>query len=76
MKFNCGPDRRTRERENWHKNRLKRLAMLEWHPKFAWWPVRVSNSNKCVWLEMYETRVTHWIENRVYDWEIRIKEKQ
>jgi hypothetical protein len=34
------------------------LARLEWHPWFAWHPVRITGTNDGVWLE--------WIE-RVFD---------
>lgn len=48
MKLNCGPDaheRRAREYE----------PLTNWHPWFAWRPVRVDR-RQCVWLETVQRK--------------------
>lgn len=55
MKWNCGPTRA----ERW-------AAKCEWHPWFAWFPVRVS-SRDCRWLEVVERRMTGGYSGYYYE---------
>lgn len=49
MKINCG--------ESWE---TKARRMLDWHPYFAWYPIRVGE-NDCRWLETIQRkRVPSW----------------
>lgn len=48
MKFNCG--------EPYHLRYAKKVQKkLDWHRKFAWWPVRVGQYD-CRWLEFVERK--------------------
>ncbi len=47
MRFNCGPTLAERY------ERKKR-----WQPWFAWFPVRLVDTNECAWLETVERRLT------------------
>ena len=48
MKFNCGP--------SWEERKAAKIAYKEeWHPWFAWFPVRVGDRD-CRWLETVERK--------------------
>jgi hypothetical protein len=65
MKFNCGD-----------KGRAYRKRIQEWHPWFAWRPVRLADHD-CRWLEIVERKA--WYRSSFPDWEYRsvqpVKEK-
>jgi hypothetical protein len=48
MRFNC----RTSSQE--------KRNLLEWHPWYAWHPVRIPDSTQCVWLERIERKGALW----------------
>ena len=59
MKFNCGPSESERYAA-WLKEALPRAragckALKNWHPHFAFLPVRIGES--CYWLEWIERRI-------------------
>ena len=63
MKFNCGP--------TWAE---KKEYLEEWHPHFAWWPIRVG-SRDCRWLEWVMRQGT-WRPNyyrSCWTWEYRAR---
>ena len=51
MKFNCGPT----AAERYDAAQAELALLSEWHPWFAWAPVRVS-SGDCRWLEWIERK--------------------
>jgi hypothetical protein len=61
MKFNCGPTPQE-----------KHEAKQDWHPWFAWCPVRVG-SGDCRWLETVERKGTCNFDcyGDWFDWEYR-----
>lgn len=52
MRFNCGPNRYTRQV-------LKEQKMQAWHRYFCWLPVRLAE-NDCRWLETVERKFGGW----------------
>lgn len=52
MRFNCGPDRYTRQI-------LKAKKMMDWHKYFCWFPVRLGEGD-CRWLETVERKYDYW----------------
>lgn len=51
MHFNCGPT--SEERAAWKSIRgyQKVNASIRWHCWFAWYPIRIAGTRKCVWFE-------------------------
>ncbi len=48
MRYDC---------DKWRDRRNARWqAKWEWHPWFAWWPVRIAH-NDCRWLETVERKL-------------------
>lgn len=66
MKFDCG--------ETFEE---KRQRLEQWHPKFAWLPIRVTDHD-CRWLEYVERRITlnpinYWLAVGMYSTEYKAK---
>ncbi len=61
MKFNCGPAYEVRW-ERRHKH------LTNWHRKFAWFPVRVTEGD-CRWLEYVERRGVYYASPYAASWE-------
>jgi hypothetical protein len=60
MRFNCGPTAAEKRVARLHARFERFKAELEWHRWFAWYPVRLSDTQECVWLETIEIRgVSH-----------------
>lgn len=64
MKFNCGP--------TWAE---KKEAKEQWHPWFAWHPVRIG-SGDCRWLETIERKGEYYIGGGGYLYMYRARVKQ
>lgn len=64
MKFNCGP--------TWEE---KKAALEQWHPWFAWKPVRVGKRD-CRWLETVNRKGTykHSLYCNPWSWEYKVLE--
>src|SRR4051812_9520112 len=56
MRFNCGPTMQERFQRK-----------LKWHPWFAWFPVRLMDTNQCVWLEVVERQLTGGYSGYYYE---------
>lgn len=64
MKINCGP--------TWD---VKLKMLQQWHPWFAWRPVRVGE-NDCRWLEYVERREFSESYHEDWMWEYRALTKR
>ncbi len=63
----------------WAIQGSSRSALLKWHLKFAWWPIRLPQQGTVVWLEEVQRRGTlHSLANGRhywYTWEYRLVDR-
>lgn len=70
MKFDCGPT--WRERRDAQQAEIKRLE--NWHTWFAWYPVRVTDTRDCRWLETVFRKGSNDIDmcgDQFWNWEYK-----
>lgn len=68
MKFSCGLTKAEKERRRETARVVKHKYLSDWHPKFAWLPIRVGDFD-CRWLEYVERKGKFW---KITTWEGRM----
>lgn len=64
MKWDCGP--------SWTEKRVK---LEDWHPWFAWRPIRVA-SHDCRWLESIDRKGRFTIHGWIWDYRAAVNDPQ